>query len=681
MQSLADIRAQYPQYADMPDADLAKALHDKFYSDMSADEFNQKIGLTPDKYKQAAIDEQQAMQAKGIDTGAGYTRMLAHGATLGADSTLLAGLETPLEMLKRGTFNPVEGYNYAKAREDQIMNSARASTGALGTGAELLGGAVSGGGLAKAGVSAASALAPDAGLIARTLASMADASALGGFSGAMEGNSLEERLSNAGKGALMSAAVGGVTPAAMKLVSAATAPITSNFRAWMNPEGYAQSQVARAINESGQTPTQIGDAVQQAAQEGQPQFNVADAMGNAGQRLLATTARSPGTARTQVVDALDSRQATQGRRISNALTEGFGTPQTAAQTETAMTGARDTAADAAYGAVRNDAQPVNVSNAIAKIDETLSPGVNQIASPGSGIANDSVENALQGFRSRLTDGRSNLTDFSAVQRVRGDLSDAVQAAQRAGAGNRARLLGGVLRQLDASMELASPGFKQANADFAQASSDIGAVQTGRDASARGRTEDVIPASQSLSPAGQQGFRAGYVDPLIAQTQGAAFGANKARPLINDAFQQEAGAMAPGNDLMQRQIGRENTMFQTRNAATGNSKTIENANDDAAMAVDPHLIMQAATGNWHGALRTLIASGADALTGNTPAVRQHVADILLRNGTNVSGPALDSMVSDTINRIRTMQVLARNSGRAAAGSVAVGTADYNRKARR
>ena len=51
------------------------------------------------------------------DEGAGLTRRLAHGATLGADSTVLAGLETPLEMIKRGTFDPREGYNYAKARE------------------------------------------------------------------------------------------------------------------------------------------------------------------------------------------------------------------------------------------------------------------------------------------------------------------------------------------------------------------------------------------------------------------------------------------------------------------------------------------------------------------------------------------------------------------------------------
>jgi len=45
---IASIRQQYPQYGDMTDADLAKALHQKYYSDMPEDQFNQKIGFKPD---------------------------------------------------------------------------------------------------------------------------------------------------------------------------------------------------------------------------------------------------------------------------------------------------------------------------------------------------------------------------------------------------------------------------------------------------------------------------------------------------------------------------------------------------------------------------------------------------------------------------------------------------------
>ena len=36
MATIAEIRAQYPQYADMPDVALADALHAKFYADIKS---------------------------------------------------------------------------------------------------------------------------------------------------------------------------------------------------------------------------------------------------------------------------------------------------------------------------------------------------------------------------------------------------------------------------------------------------------------------------------------------------------------------------------------------------------------------------------------------------------------------------------------------------------------------
>jgi hypothetical protein len=220
------------------------------------------------------------------------------------------------------------------------------------------------------------------------------------------------------------------------------------------------------------------------------------------------------------------------------------------------------------------------------------------------------------------------------------------------------------------MENASSGFRQANRNFAQGSRDIEAVQSGRDAAVRGRTEDTIPAYQALPAQGQAAFRSGYVDPLISQAQGAAFGVNKARPLINDAFQAEAGAMAPGNDMMQRRLAREQTMFETRNHALGGSRTVDNLNDNAAMAVDPHLIGQIVTGNWHGALRSALSAGHNALSGNTPAVRQEVANILLQNGANLSPANLRRMVNETVARIQFVNNIARNVGRGVAGGLAV-----------
>lgn len=43
------VRQKYPQYGDLSDEQLAKALHGKFYSDMPYDEFSAKIGMKPAK--------------------------------------------------------------------------------------------------------------------------------------------------------------------------------------------------------------------------------------------------------------------------------------------------------------------------------------------------------------------------------------------------------------------------------------------------------------------------------------------------------------------------------------------------------------------------------------------------------------------------------------------------------
>lgn len=45
MQKLKDIREKYPQYADIPDGELAGKLYSKFYSDMPKAEFMAKLGL------------------------------------------------------------------------------------------------------------------------------------------------------------------------------------------------------------------------------------------------------------------------------------------------------------------------------------------------------------------------------------------------------------------------------------------------------------------------------------------------------------------------------------------------------------------------------------------------------------------------------------------------------------
>jgi hypothetical protein len=499
-------------------------------------------------------------------------------------------------------------------------------------------------------------------------AGVADAAGFGAVAGGLEGSGMD-RLASASQGALMGGALAGVGMPVLGLTKAVASPLISNIRARVNPEGVATSQVARALTESGRTPNQVVSEVFDAAREGQGVYTVADALGNSGQRMLSGVARSPGEGRSQVVDFLQGRQAGQGRRVAGQVAEGFETPQTAAQTNTTMTAARRTAADAEYGAARDNAAPVDLSRVIARIDETLQPGANQVARPQSGLSNDSIESALEGIRRRFTDGRSVLTDFTAVQRVRDDLADAIDTAVRGGQGNRARLLGGVLRELDGAMENASTGFLQANRNFAQASRDIDAIDEGRNAYQRGRTEDIIPRYQAQTPQGQAAFRTGYTDPIIENALGAPGATtNRARFATSPAFREEAGVMAPQAPRMMRQLDRENRMHETLTTALGGSKTFDNMADDAALKVDPSIVVSLLSGNITGAARQALASGSNLLHGNTPEVRRQMAEMLLSRG-QTAAPTMQQ-VNQVANRIEQMRRALMVTGRGAFGGAAV-----------
>lgn len=576
-----------------------------------------------------------------------------------ATNAALAPVLNPLFDEKDQLSEPTFGERYAHSLRDQEGADAKFSSQhpVVDTAARIAGGAAA---MVPAIAAAPAALGVTGSLGARTLAGGLSNAAIGGADSAVRG---ESPVTGAIVGGLTGAAMPGVTDALAHV--AMNNPIVSNISARMNPERFAQRQVARGVHESGQTPEQIGQSVTDAAAAGQPEFTVGDAMGNAGQRMLSTVARAPGEGRTAVVDALEGRQGTQGRRISNALAEGFDSPQTAAQTEAALTAARGTAADAEYGAVRADANPVDVTGTLNHLDRIIGTESGQVLTP----ANDSIEAALTPFRQRLS--RVNPDDFEAVQRIRGDMADQAQSAMQSGLGNKARLIRGAVAQLDTAMENASAGHLAANRNFAQASRNIDAVDQGRTAAMRGRTEDTIPAFQGLPPEGQRAFRSGYVDPLIADVQKAAPGANKARPLLNDAFRTEAGVMAPGNPLMQARLEREQTMFETRQQALGGSRTMDNQNDHAAMAIDPHLVGAVGHilhGNIGGAAASVGRLMANGWTGNTPQVRQEVARILLQRAPTMNRDALENMISQTVARLQHVQNVTRALSRGVTGGL-------------
>ncbi len=193
----------------------------------------------PDKYQQAARQEIDNLKAIGVPMGSGLQRLIVHGMTMNADDEIIAGLSTPIEMVRRGTWNPAEAYRYAKAGEDMILDDSRKQSGLVGKGAEALGSLLAGGSLTKAGLTAASGLAREATLIQKFLANLGDGVVQGAVAGALDGNSLSERLKNAEQYAVrhgvVHGAVGTGLPVALSAVSKYVAPAAKKIWSRVNP--------------------------------------------------------------------------------------------------------------------------------------------------------------------------------------------------------------------------------------------------------------------------------------------------------------------------------------------------------------------------------------------------------------------------------------------------------------
>lgn len=652
---------------------------------------------TPDKYQQAAIDEDRAI---GGTNQAGFTRRLAHGATLGADTTILAALQTPLEMIKHGTVDPREGYSYAKAREDKIMSDARNNTGILGSATEALGGAVSAGGLTKAGITAARYLPQGVGLVGRTIAGAADSAAIGGLSGAMEGNGLSERATNAGIGAAVGGVVGATAPGVLAALKFLSTPITSQIAARMNPKAYAEAQVARAISEGKMTPADLELAMLHAQNEGQGVFTLADAMGNPGQRMLSTVARSPGEGRTAVVDTLNARQGDQGRRLSGALREAFDSSQTAEQTRQGLVKQASDEAAVNYAPVKSEIQPIDVSNPVALANRSISPAADNLAVAQGAVPTDlaaragiekseaalrdPIGRAVSEARSYLAAPTLTSSNVAKAFRAKTNIDQMIAKATENKQGALVAELAPIRDALDEQLARSSQNYAKARDAYRVRQGRIEALDKGKETGGKpGLPEDAIAQFNPLDAEGKQAFRAGYVDPYVSQVQNSAFGANKARPLTSDAVKQEFDAFAaPGRaDALQRKVARENTMFETRNHAMGGSRTADNINDDAAMGVSPEVlgvVKNVISGNFGGAVKTALTAGHNALTGNTAAVRQEVANILLQNGKNIPDKRLQAMVDAVVNRSLRASQIADSIRRGAVGGAVVVGPGQNRR---
>lgn len=578
------------------------------------------------------------------------------------NSGIFAGKYNPLGTVAKALASPfasdTKGADYDRALAEERGTDASDSKDRMAQrlAGQILGGIGGGVGLAKSGLSAtANAVKAGKGLGGVTKASAIEGSMLGGLQGFGSGEGIEDRLRGATVGAGIGFGLGGALPAATTAVAGAFKGAAAPFVAPWRPAQYTDKAMATYLQRSGKTPEQIASIMRSAGEDGQGMYSMADAMGNAGQRALVPVTRTPNDARQDVTDFLVRRQMGQPQRLANALAEGFDAPNTAEQVEQGLTGARNMQARVNYDASRQGAGPVNVQPIVDHIDETLQPGVNQIVNPGNNIAYDDIEAALAKVKNRVTDGRSNLTDYNALFRVKLNLDDAITKAEAQGAGNKVFALRQVKQRVDSALEDASPAFRNANDTYHQQSQVIDSIGAGSAAkSGRVRSADSIDQFNAMQPDQQQAFRVGYVDPIIADIESSPMGpaTNRARALTTPKYEQEFQAFAaPGRaEQLGNRIGRENRMFETNNAALGNSRTADNLGDIDDMAnFDPAVLTNLLTGNWKQAALTGVRQAFNAGKGMPPRVVERVGRNLIETNPDAALSTLNRVNGQRVSR--------------------------------
>jgi hypothetical protein len=409
-------------------------------------------------------------------------------------------------------------------------------------------------------------------------------------------------------------------------------PIFANVSARADAAGHAAALVARVMQKSGVAADDMSREMVQAAREGQPEFMVADAIGAPGQRMLASHAQGPGDESGEIVNTLQARQADQGRRVVNTLTEGF-EPPALAETSPPM------AVEAGRRAATDSANEDTIS-----AFRGLTP------------------EEQHGFRAGYVDPKIAQVEAAllAANKAQPFTTDAFRSEARAIAPR-------------GPLEVFPINESQSEARLRSAYPHIVSVDAAalRDVVERQIQRPLIWKNAKANAVRQANGAEGYplVDveddrtriadgqhrTAVAAERGQRIGVAVRTPEAARTLQDMVGGAPELADRMLRKFGRENTMFDTAAMVPG---VVTDVAGSGGPRVDPALIGQILSGDWRGALQTARVAGQNAAIGNTPEVRRQVAKILLQNGTNLSPARFAETVDRTVARIQFLQNLVR-----------------------
>lgn len=355
MATIAEIRAQYPQYKDMSDAQLANALHAKHYSDMPRAEFDQKVGLKTNPILGAISTFNRSVPF--LDEAADSL-----GAAVDLSKDFLGGKQHLDPNDPRGSLDKAYSSKYAARRaassaDTQDFESAHPHAAALvkggGIAAQAVPAFLSGGATAAPEVAAAgtggkgllSAVARKAtGPVAK---SAVTGGLLAGINGLADDGDMSQRLEEANSAIPMGMAAGAVMPIATKAVAKAVNAVGDRLApAADRAVVKAGNVLAARAPESAMVPTPGADELP------------FEAWGGGGKSLARAVANVPGPGQDIAEAALGARRAGAADRMLDATSEALGGDGSEFHAVRGMLDAtRKTQAAPQYEAARNT--PIN----------------------------------------------------------------------------------------------------------------------------------------------------------------------------------------------------------------------------------------------------------------------------------------------------------------------------------
>jgi hypothetical protein len=669
MASLAEIRAQNPQYNDMSDKDLADALHRKFYSDVPKDQFYSKIGLgaapAPKSAEQtqaeylrsygnypsddpSAVGRPDMLRENPSDPltkATGFLGQYVDAAMLGGADEALAGIRSLSPNL---TFkNELE--RLEQKRRDYSADNPEAATAGTVAGVVANPLNVVGGEFIAAGRSA--------------IPRMGRATFLGGMTGGVTGalsteGGAGERATGAAIGAGLGGAAGLLGQPGAELLGLGGKKATEGARAILNtlrnqsqahsnPDLQADRLLARAFLQD-QLQLGHGPAPLPNALPGQGLINMG---GENVQKLGRLSTVAPGEARTIARNFFDEQMGGQADRAADAL-GGLSQRGYYGTLETLDATRRQAAAplyDAAYARPAVDVWTPRIGELMNR------PSMRAAYARANRIAQEEGRNPTElgltlneaGDPVFLAGARNGqIPSTHTLDYVKRGLDDVMQAQPRDPATGRVimneetRAIDGTRRELVGILREQNPEYRAALDAWAGPSHSIEVMDLGRDMFKKaGDPADMIRRFRALPEADQEYARIGFMREAINKAGNisdggsayqALFNTNNKRALTQTMFPDEASF-----NRFATQMRAERDMVNANRSTIGGSPTsrIDSEKSDAAMqgASDVLSFAQAIKSSNPLQLLGLAVDKAQNLgRGITPEVADALANRLFTN---------------------------------------------------